>query len=191
MNRDQLNHAIRTASELTGKEAIIIIGSQAILGSYDDSELPEPTTRSMEVDALPIADSHDEIVMLADILEGVAGELSPYDDNHGFHIDGVDDTTAILPDRWRERLVPVCGPGTTNVVTGQVCTGWCLEPHDLCVAKLCAHREKDLNFVRALIEARLVDPGTIASRLSTVPEAHRQASLAGLVWLALWLNTDS
>ena len=87
--------------------------------------------------------------------------------------------------------MPVSGPGTTNVVTGQVYTGWCLEPHDLCVAKLCAHREKDLNFVRALIEARLVDPAIISSRLSTVPEAHRQASLAGQVWLALWLNTDS
>lgn len=72
MNRDQLNHASRTACELTGKEAIIIV-SQAILGSYDDSELPEPTTRSMEVDALPIADSHDEIVMLADIKIGRGG----------------------------------------------------------------------------------------------------------------------
>lgn len=44
-------------------------------------------------------------------------------------------------------------------------TGWCLERHDLCVAKLVALREKDTNFVAALIEARLVDPEVIHGRL--------------------------
>jgi len=28
-------------------------------------------------------------------------------------------------------------------------TGWCLDKEDLCVAKLCALREKDQNFVTA------------------------------------------
>jgi hypothetical protein len=36
-------------------------------------------------------------------------------------------------------------------------TRWCLDKEDLCVAKLCAFREKDRNFVAALLEAGLVD----------------------------------
>jgi hypothetical protein len=37
--------------------------------------------------------------------------------------------------------------------------GWCLDKEDLCVAKLCAFREKDRNFVDALIANGLVDGG--------------------------------
>src|SRR5215207_347281 len=47
-------------------------------------------------------------------------------------------------------------------------TGWCLDKEDLCVAKLCAFREKDRNFVVALLEARLVDAGVIHERLPSV-----------------------
>ncbi len=53
------------------------------------------------VDILPIADSNDESARLADLIEGVAGELSPFDELHGFSIDGVDLDTAVLPDGWR------------------------------------------------------------------------------------------
>ena len=47
-------------------------------------------------------------------------------------------------------------------------TGWCLDKEDLCVAKLCAFREKDRNLVVALLEARLVDAGVIHERLPSV-----------------------
>ena len=45
---------------------------------------------SIEVDILPIADSNEETARLADLIEGVAGELSPFEALHGFSIDGVD-----------------------------------------------------------------------------------------------------
>jgi hypothetical protein len=61
-------------------------------------------------------------------------------------------------------------------------TGWCLDKEDLCVAKLCAFREKDQNFVAALISAGLVDPAVIASRLPTVPERYSVERALG--WLA-------
>lgn len=50
--------------------------------------------------------------------------------------------------------------------------GLCLEPHDLVVAKLLAHREKDLGFARALLDAGLVDRHLLLSRLDmteTIP----------------------
>ena len=62
---------------------------------------------SAEIDILPIADDNDETSRLADIIEGVAGEFSPFEELHGFSIDGVDLTTSALPASWRDRLVIV------------------------------------------------------------------------------------
>lgn len=62
-------------------------------------------------------------------------------------------------------------------------TGWCLDKEDLCVAKLVALREKDRNFVIALLEANLVDADLIASRLLTIPSEHVAAREAALTWL--------
>jgi len=61
-------------------------------------------------------------------------------------------------------------------------TGWCLDKEDLCVAKLCAFREKDRNFVAALVSAGLVDAAVIASRLPTVPDRYSVERALG--WLA-------
>ena len=78
MRRDRLEHAIRTACQIIQKPEVILVGSQAILGTYDESQLPAAATMSIEVDILPIADSNDETVRLAELIEGVAGELSPF-----------------------------------------------------------------------------------------------------------------
>ena len=96
MRRDQLEHAIRAACQIIGRSEVIVVGSQAILGTYDESRLPPEATMSIEVDILPMADSDDETQRLADVLEGVAGELSPFEQLHGFSIDGVDLKTAVL-----------------------------------------------------------------------------------------------
>lgn len=77
MRRDQLEHAIRTACQIIGHPDIIVVGSQAILGSIVEEELPAAATMSMEVDILPIAADNDETARLADLIEGVAGEFSP------------------------------------------------------------------------------------------------------------------
>lgn len=60
MRRDQLEHAIRTACQIIGHPDIIVVGSQAILGSIVEEELPPAATMSMEVDVLPIAANNDE-----------------------------------------------------------------------------------------------------------------------------------
>lgn len=77
MRRDQLEHAIRTACQITGLTEVIIVGSQAILGTFAEDELPFYATRSLEIDVLPIASDDGEIARLADAIEGIAGELSP------------------------------------------------------------------------------------------------------------------
>lgn len=70
MRRSQLEHAIRTACQIVEAPAVIVVGSQAILGTYGEEELPVEATMSMEVDVLPIADDDDEVIRLGDLIEG-------------------------------------------------------------------------------------------------------------------------
>jgi len=103
MRRTQLEHAIRTACQIIGHPAVIIVGSQAILGTYDEEVLPPEATMSVEVDVLPIADSNAETGELADLIEGVAGEWSPFEEQHGFSIDGVDSAATNATTAFRTR----------------------------------------------------------------------------------------
>lgn len=183
MRRDQLEHAIRTACQIIGHPEVIIVGSQAILGTFREEDLPRAATMSIEVDILPIADSNDETARLADLIEGVAGEFSPFEATHGFSIDGVDLNTSALPAGWRDRLVRVQNANTAPPSGEPQFTGWCVDPVDLCVAKLVAFREKDRNFVDALVGANLVDPDEIALRLPTLETRHQSATTAALRWL--------
>jgi hypothetical protein len=150
MRRVELEHAIRAATEIVKEDAIIVIGSQAILGSFSEDELPARATQSIEVDIALMND--DDAESLATRLDGALGKWSAFHSTHGYYVQGVGRDTAVLPAEWEDRLVPISGPNTNGR------TGLCLDPHDLCLAKLFAHREKDLAFVGALINAGLVDP---------------------------------
>ncbi|WP_241474160.1 DUF6036 family nucleotidyltransferase [Mycolicibacterium neoaurum] len=183
MKRSQLEHAIRTACQIAKVNEVIIVGSQAILGTYTEDELPFQATSSLEIDVLPIADDNAEVARLADDIEGVAGELSTFAETFGFSIDGVDLETSALPNGWRDRLVKVQNENTAAPAGQPQFVGWCLNKEDLCVAKLCALRPKDQNFVDALIHARLVDPVAIAERLPTVPDKHSDAVTRALQWI--------
>lgn len=126
---------------------------------------PAAATLSIEVDILPMAETNDETARLADL------------------IDGVDLETAVLPDGCRDRLVKVQNANAAAPSGEPRFTGWCLDEEDLCVAKLTAFREKDRNFVAALLEANLVDAALIASRLTTVPSRRLAATEHALTWL--------
>jgi hypothetical protein len=98
----------------------------------------------------------------------------------------VDLTTSVLPSGWRDRLVKVQNVNTAAPGTDREFTGWCLDREDLCVAKLCAHRDKDMNFVAALLDADLVAADTIEARLSTVAPEHEAAVDAATKWVESW-----
>ena len=71
MNRDQLEHVIRAAGSVIGDDGVVIIGSQAILGTYPDG-LPELATMSTEVDVLPFDDPQGT---KADAVAGALGDF--------------------------------------------------------------------------------------------------------------------
>jgi hypothetical protein len=88
----------------------------------------------------------------------------------------VAEETAKLPRGWKDRLVPIQTPNTGGA------TGLCLEVHDLAVSKLIAGRDKDLEYLRALLKHRLLDPRTLESRLADTPvdEASRASAVSRL-----------
>jgi hypothetical protein len=53
------------------------------------NQLPAVATASIEVDILATAGTDEETEALADAIEGVADELSRFEDLYGFSIDGV------------------------------------------------------------------------------------------------------
>jgi hypothetical protein len=155
MKRHEIEHLIRAAGAITDSNEIIVIGSQSILGMYPDA--PDSLLKSREVDLIPF--QHPE---RTDLIDGVIGELSPFDETFGYYADGVDKTTAILPDGWESRLVKIENDNTNNII------GWCLEPEDLMVSKLYAGREKDIDFVSVAINVDIVDVNLIRSRIMMV-----------------------
>jgi hypothetical protein len=174
VTRDDLVHAIRASTQIVGQSEVIVVGSQAVLASWDEDELPTEVTRSTEIDVCPMHD--DDAETLADRLDGAIGELSSFHDTHGFYIQGVGRRTALLSAGWVDRLVPV----VADRATGH--TGFCLEVHDLCAAKLLANRTKDHVYVTAMIAESFVDPNVIWDRVvATDTDATRIA--AATSWL--------
>ena len=141
MRRDQLEYAIRTACQIIERPEVIVVGSQAILGSFREDELPADATMSVEVDILPIANSNDETAHLADLIEGVAGEFSTFEGLHGFSIDGVDLETSTLPDGWRDRLVKVQNANTSGGWTAAVQRLVSGQGRSVCCQALCVQGE--------------------------------------------------
>jgi len=162
MNRAQLEHVIRAAATIAGDTEIVVIGSQAILGRYPDA--PAGLLVSADVDVYP-----RNLPERADLIEGSIGELSPFHETYGYYAQAVGEHTAILPERWQERLVAVPTPAGT---------GLCLEPHDLLISKYAAGREKDLEYARMAVRARLVERGVLLERLERTPlDGQRRGSI--------------
>lgn len=156
MNRDQLEHAIRAACDVSGDTELWVFGSQAILAQYPNA--PEGLRASVEVDVQP--KNRPEAV---DAVDANLGELSRFNQTHGFYVHGVAIESARLPEGWQERTVPVRDPVSTRNHTG-----FCLEAHDLAASKLVAYREKDRDFVRLLLIEEMVEAPELARRIKTL-----------------------
>lgn len=173
MRRPQLEHIIRAATGITGATEFVVIGSQAILGQFP--EAPDELLVSIELDVFSFRDPAD-----SDLIDGSIGEGSPFHQTFGYYAHGVAEETAILPEGWRERLVPVRNENTGGA------SGLCLEVHDLAVSKLVAGREKDFEFVSGLLRHGLAQANVVLERLrgTELDENRRDVCRARLGRLA-------
>jgi hypothetical protein len=150
---DALIEAVASTAEVT---QVIVVGSQSILASIDESELPRQVTLSPEIDVV-IAE-HPR----AGAVRRLLGPGSLLDSQRGVYVDVVSEATPQLPTRWRARAIehhPAAMPWVVAV---------CPEVHDLALAKIGAgRRDKDLAYVEALLACAppLLDLDVLEARL--------------------------
>lgn len=163
MTREELEHAIRAACDVSGDDAVYVFGSQAILGQYPDA--PAALRQSAEADVAPV-----HAVDMIDVIDANLGELSSFHRAHGFYVHGVALEAAVLPKGWERRAIVVRNANTNGT------TGFCVEAHDLAVSKLVAWRQKDRDFARVLIAEELVSPRKLVLRISQLSDRERAPS---------------
>ncbi len=135
MKLAQLLHVLRASAEISGEKSFVVIGSQAVLLALQHPQ--GVLTMSDELDLYP-ANAPEK----ADKIDGAIGALSRFHDEFGYHADGVSPDTAVMPADWMDRALFRYFDDLTAI---------CPELHDLAVSKCVAMRDKDADFVRALL----------------------------------------
>lgn len=168
MKKQQVDHVLRAAGELTREKQFVIIGSQSLHGKYPDPA--DDIVRSIEVDL--IAKNHPDRTEWLNLI----GQDSRFHETHGYYADPADENTATLPKGWKARLINL-PPGDTRGVSAL-----CLDPHDLAIAKYVARREKDLVFTRALAARGIVQkPQLLALLAKTAIDAQWRERIRGFI----------
>jgi hypothetical protein len=176
MRKSDFDHVIAAAAAITGEDEIVVIGSQAILGSV--VEPPEELVRSIEADVYPRADPAK-----AEEIDGVIGDGSYFQSTYGFYAHGVGPETAKAPAGWEDRLVRVevpRRPGEAGTVVAL-----CLEVHDLILAKCAAGRERDWAFAEVALRAEIIELPRLLAAVDDMPldslgRRHVRAMLEGI-----------
>ncbi len=114
MNRAELEHVIKAAADITGDE-IVVIGSQAVLGSFPDA--PETMLRSMEADLYPRNDPSRAIE-----IDGAIGDGSQFHAAYGYYAHGVGPETPHAPAGWEGRMLELKLPPMRP--KGEPITAW-------------------------------------------------------------------
>lgn len=161
MHQWQLELALAEAQKVTGEKEFIVIGSCSVLSQFPEKgEVLTKLTRDIDIYPKHYPEKTEMLYVL--------GINSDFDDKNNFYVEGVGPTTAVLPKGWEDRLVKFSNENTNQAI------GWCLEVHDLTVAKLAAHRGKDLEFIEGLLAKDLVKPDVIRARLEQTQFDHSQ-----------------
>jgi hypothetical protein len=139
----------------------VIIGSQAIHGEISDplAELLE----SMEVDMYPLADPDS-----ADLIDAVLGDGSWFQYTNGYFGHAVGPATAKAPSGWMDRLVKV---DVEAVDPRRRRVAYCMERHDMVLAKLVRGEKRDVDYAGVALKAGLLDRSVLESRIADLPVA--------------------
>lgn len=153
MQRSELEHIIRACSALTGLTQFVITGNQALAGQLPDA--PDELVSSLTADLFCQGDSD-----ATRHIEKSLGENTLFDQTFGYCVRGVDEEEIILPEGWRDRVIPIESPDTAGAC------GYCLEVHDLAVSRLACGKDEDFTFLLGLLRYRLIDEGELEDRLT-------------------------
>ena len=113
MKREDLEHIIRAAAEITNEYEFVVVGSQSILGLIPNP--PAVFTMSAEADIYPLNATHK-----ADAIDAAIGEGSRFHETYGYYAQGVGARNSVSAGRvgkpfaahpdngneWTRRLLP-------------------------------------------------------------------------------------
>lgn len=177
MRPEDFEHVVAAAAEVTGQDEFVVVGSQAILGSF--AQPPATLLQSLEADMYPLRDPAS-----ADAIDGALGDGSQFHLAYGYYARGVGPETAKAPRGWQKRLVGREIPRRAASTRSPV--AWCLEVHDLVLSKCAAGRERDWEYAVEALKAGLVDPDVLLTRVPDLPvvndlRAHFEKMLRTIV----------
>jgi hypothetical protein len=168
---EDFKRTVRALARHFKTDTVVIVGSQAILAI---PELRDLDVASQEVDAYPrnyrLWEASVSGQTASEEVNALFGYMSQFHETHKFYIDGVDETTAILPEGWWDR----------RVVTDVECDGRIVfavtpEIHDLAISKLVRLERRDEEFVMKLAGRGVLKLETIRDRANLLaPEFSTQ-----------------
>lgn len=168
MRREEFEHLIAAAASAAGEVELVVIGSQAILGTCPDA--PEPMLLSQEADVYPLHAPEKAIE-----IDGALGDGSRFQEAFGYYAHGVGPETPKAPSGWQERLVRVEIPPRVGASHGA--TAYCMEVHDLVLAKCAAERDRDWDFAKEAIRAGIVRSDELVRRIANMPVSESRRAL--------------
>ncbi len=177
MRPEEFDHVIAAAAEVTGESEFVVIGSQAVHGW--SGQPPETMLESLEADIYPLREPG-----AADLIDGALGDGSQFHLAYGYYAHGVDPETAKAPRGWQERLIQRKVPPRSG--SDRSLVAWCLEAHDLVLAKCAAGRGRDWEYARAALKAGVVEGEVLLSRVPDLPvpeevRSHVDKALHGIL----------
>ena len=151
MNLQQLDLLLTEVSRKHHDTTFIVMGSLTVLGLINVRAIPDAMTVSAEVDAYPESDPGRAFEIADDF-----GLGSEFEQENGYYFDAVSPALPTLPRGWEQRLIPLALPGGTLVKF--------IEPHDAAIAKYSRGAPKDMQWVRAGIDASILSAATLDYR---------------------------
>jgi hypothetical protein len=167
VKRSEVEHVLRAAAAIAQEQSFVVVGSQAVLFPFPHA--PQELIASRELDLYPALNPEK-----SDLIEGAIGAMSSFHETFGYHADGVSPETAVMPADWMQFA--------QLYYVGDV-TAICPDIHDLAVSKCVAARDKDAEFVRALLHHGMVDPAKLQARI-----AQLDAATHPVTHIAAWVS---
>jgi hypothetical protein len=161
MRLSALKHLFGAVRALVPCDRVVVWGSASLLvraPQLGATDAPLDATRAADLLVEPLDESG------AAVLHEALGHGSLFEQRNGYHVDVLRPAIAgQLAPGWQERLVPV--PGADAVA---------LSAEDVAAAKLRVGRQKDVDVVRYLLDAGLVDGAAVVAHVRAMALSERE-----------------
>jgi len=176
LRRPDIDHILRAAAVITDHARFVVVGTGAVI--ITARHIPAAMMLTAEIDLY--ADGVNDPEPISDLIDATIGHGSMFHRTFHYYGDGVSPGTAIMPADWRTRA-------TEHAVADGSAVAICPSADDIAVAKLCAWREKDRDWLRVAFQAGIANAKGVAALVRkdmphTAPAMDElERRLAGLV----------